>query len=71
MNLFNRTQNGYVMVCLYVDNTLIMENNDSIFQASTLRLRSKFEMKDLDVASIILGIKISRTCDDIIFSRSH
>lgn len=34
-------------------------------------LKKHFEMKDMALADVILGIKISRTSDGIILSQSH
>lgn len=65
------TPNRYVMICLYVDDMLIMGNNDTIIQTTKRMLTSKFEMKDLGVADVILGIKISRISDGLILSQSH
>ena len=40
--------NGYVIVCLYVDDMLILGNNNNIILATKKMLSSKFNMKDLD-----------------------
>ena len=56
------TINGYVIVCLYVDDMLTITKK---------MLFSKFNMKDLGVADVILGIKISRTFSGLILSQSH
>ena len=55
------TNNGYVIVCLYVDDMLILGSNNYIITTTKKMLSSKFNMKDLVVADVILGIKISRT----------
>ena len=34
-------------------------------------LNSRFDMKDLGLADVILGIKIKRTLDGLILSQSH
>ena len=34
-------------------------------------LSNKFDMKDLGIADVILGIKISRTLDEFILSQTH
>ena len=57
------TNNGCVIICLYVDDLLIMGSNDDIIQATKRMLNNKFEMKDLGVADVILGIKISQSSD--------
>ena len=65
------TNNGYVIVCLYVDDMLIFCSNNYIITTTKKMLFSKFNMKDLGVADVILGIKISRTSGGLILSQSH
>lgn len=65
------TNNGCVIICLYVDDLLIMGSNDDIIQATKRMLNNKFDMKDLGVADVILGIKISKSSDGLILSQSH
>jgi transposase InsO family protein len=62
------TTSGYVIVCLYVDDMLIMGSNNDIIKATKRMLNSKFDMKDLGVADVILGIKITRTSDGLVLS---
>ena len=61
------TNNGYVIVCLYVDDMLILGSNNYIITIKKM-LSSKFNMKDLGVADFILGIKISRTSGGLVLS---
>ena len=65
------TNNGYVIVCLYVDDMLILGSNNYIITTIKKMLFSKFNMKDLGVVDVILGIKISRTSGGLILSQSH
>jgi hypothetical protein len=65
------TTSGYVIVCLYVDDMLIMGSDNDIIKATQKMLNSKFDMEDLGVADVILGIKITRTSDGLILSQSH
>jgi hypothetical protein len=65
------TTSGYVIVCLYVDDMLIMGSNNDIIKVTKKMLNSKFDMKDLGVADVILGIKITRTSDGFVLSQSH
>ena len=65
------TNNGYVIVCLYVDDMLILGSNNYIITTTKKMLSSKFNMMDLGVADVILGIKISRTSGGLILSQSH
>ena len=63
--------NGYVIVCLYVDDMLIIGSNNDIIKATKRMLTNEFEMKDLGVADVILGMKISRKFDGLVLSQSH
>ena len=63
--------NGYVIVCLYVDDMLIIGRNNDIIKATKRMLASKFDMKDLDVVDVILGMKISWKFDGLVLSQSH
>lgn len=65
------TQHGYVIVCLYVDDMLIFGSNNDMIKSTKRILTSKFDMKDLGVADVILGIKISRTAQGLVLSQSH
>ena len=56
---------------LYVDDMLIIGSNNDIIKTTKKMLTSKFGMKDLDIADVILGIKITRTSVGIILSQSH
>ena len=63
--------NGYVIVCLYVDDMLIICRNNDIIKATKRMLASKFDMKDLDAVDVILGMKIFRKFDGLVLSQSH
>ena len=65
------TANGYIIVCFYVDDMLIIGSNNDIIKATKRMLTSEFNMKDLGVADVILGMKISRKSDRLILSQSH
>jgi hypothetical protein len=65
------TYKGYVIVCFYIDDMLILGNNDHIIKSTKKILTNKFDMKNLGVADIILGIQISRTYDELLLSQSH
>ena len=58
-------------LCLYVDDMLIIDSNNDIIKATKRMLTSKFDMKDLGVADVILGIKISRKSNGLVLSQSH
>ena len=65
------TTSSYVIICLYVDDMLIMGSNNDIIKATKRMLNSKFDMKDLGVADVKLGMKISRKFDGLVLSQSH
>jgi hypothetical protein len=65
------TKSGYAIVCLYVDDMLIFGSNNDIIKATKNMLRSQFDMKDMGIADVILGIKITRTSEGIALSQSH
>ena len=64
------TERGFVIFCLYVDDILIMGSNNEIIKTTKKMFNNKFDMKDLGVAAVILGIKISKTSDRLILSQS-
>ena len=59
------TQSEYVIVCLYVDDMLIIGSNNDVIKATKKMLTNYFDMKDMDV---ILGIKITKTSSGLILS---
>ena len=65
------TTNGYAIVCLYVDDLLIIGSNNDIIKATKRMLTSEFDMKDLGVVDVILGMKISRKSDGFVLSQSQ
>jgi hypothetical protein len=48
------TDKIYVIICLYVDDMLILDNNDHIIKSTKKILTNKFDMKNLGVADVIL-----------------
>ena len=65
------TERGFVIICLYVDDILIMGSNNEVIKTTKEMFNNKFDMKDLGVADVILGIKISKTSYGLILSQSH
>ena len=64
-------EHDHVIVCLYVDDMLIIGSNINIIKKTKQMLANKFEMKDMGVTDVILGIKISRTLQELVLSQSH
>ena len=55
------TKHGYVIVCLYINDMLIIGSDDKMITSTKNMLSSRFDMKYLGLAVVILGIKIKRT----------
>jgi hypothetical protein len=52
-----------VILCLYVDDSLIFRSNLRVIEEVKRLLSNNFEMKDLGEADVILNIKLSRDSD--------
>ena len=65
------TKNDYVILCLYIDDMLIIGNDDKIVKSTKTMLSIRFDMKDMGLVDVILGVKILKTSDGLIFSQSH
>ena len=59
------------MLCLYMDNMLILYNNDHVIKSTKKMLTNKFYMKELGVAIVILGINIYKISNGLILSKSY
>ena len=64
-------ENGYIILYLYIDDVLIVDGNNKMIKSTKDMLNSRFDMKDMGPANLILGIKITRTSDGLILSQSH
>ena len=60
-----------IIFFLYVDDMLILRTNIEVIKSTKRMLSNNFYMKNLGVADVILGIKITRTPDRISPSQSH
>ncbi|KAH9671079.1 hypothetical protein KPL70_017207 [Citrus sinensis] len=65
------TENEYVILYLYVDDMLIVGSDDDMIKSTKNMLKSKFDMKDMGLADVILGFKISRVSNGLILSQTH
>lgn len=63
--------NSGVIICLYVDDMLILGTNMNVVKSANDHLSSNFDMKDIGEAEVILGIKIIRNSEGITLSQSH
>ncbi|CAL8992773.1 unnamed protein product [Prunus brigantina] len=59
------------MVCLYVDDMLTIGTNKDIINSTKKILNSSFDMKDLGLADVILGIIVKRNSVGYILTQSH
>ena len=64
-------ENECVIIYLYVDDMLIFCTSLNIVHKIKSFLASKFDMKDMGEASVILGVQIKRKSDSIILSQKH
>ncbi|XP_020258311.1 uncharacterized protein LOC109834691 [Asparagus officinalis] len=60
-----------ILLCIYVDDILLFGSNIGIINETKSILSSKFEIKDMGVADVILGLKLIRLVKDIAISQSH
>ena len=59
--VYTKFKNGkFIFLVLYVDNILLASSDVSLLLETKKFLSSKFDMKDLDEASFVLGIEIHR-----------
>ena len=47
-------ENGYIILCLYVDDILIVSSDDEMIKSTKNMLNSRFDMKDMGLADVIL-----------------
>ena len=60
-----------VIVCLDVDDMLIMGSDKDVINKTKKMLHSSFDMKDLGQADVILGIQIKRNSEGYVLTQSH
>ena len=60
-----------VIICLYVDDMLIFGTDQEQVDSTKEFLSSKFAMKDIGEADVILGIRIKRNGKEISLSQCH
>ena len=54
-------ENVCIIVCIYVDDMLTLGTNIEIIKSTKRMLSNSFDMKDLGVTDIILGISLSQS----------
>ena len=65
------TKNCYIILCLYVDDVLIIGSDDKMVKSTKNMLSTRFDMKEMGLANVILWVKILRTSDGLVLSRSY
>ncbi|CAL2238149.1 unnamed protein product [Prunus armeniaca] len=65
------TSNSCAIICLYVDDDMLMGTNLEIVTETKAFLESIFDMKDMGIANVIHGIKITRDSDGIGLSQTN
>lgn len=66
-----KTEEYIVVICLYVDDMLIISTTLDGISKTKSYLSSNFKMKDLGEVDTILGVKVRRTNDQISLSQAH
>ncbi|GJW67262.1 zinc finger, CCHC-type containing protein [Tanacetum coccineum] len=67
---FDESGKGFI-ICLYVDDMLIFDTDQVQVDLTKEFLSSKFSMKDMGEADVILGIRIKHESNGIAISQSH
>lgn len=57
---YKHVGNHFIYVVLYVDDMLLDGNNMEVIKEVKMQLSSKFNMKDLSAANLILGMEIKK-----------
>ena len=65
------TKNFYIILCLYVDEVLIIGSDDKMVKSTKTMLSIRFDMKEMGLANVILRVKILRTSDGLVLSQSY
>ncbi|GKB53533.1 zinc finger, CCHC-type containing protein [Tanacetum coccineum] len=60
-----------VIICLFVDDMLILKTDQNQVDKTKKFLSSRFSMKDMGEVDVILGIKIKRKNKGIVITQSH
>lgn len=68
---YKETQNGYAILCLHVNDKLIVGGDDQMVKSTKIMLNLRFDMKNIGLENVILGIKILRTLEGFNLNQSH
>nr|GEX82754.1 zinc finger, CCHC-type [Tanacetum cinerariifolium] len=67
----NGTIDKYKARLVIKDDMLIVGRNDNMIQSTKGMLRSRFDMKDMGLAHVILGVKITRNQNGLMLNQTH
>ncbi|XP_022880403.1 uncharacterized protein LOC111397630 [Olea europaea var. sylvestris] len=63
---------GFMIVCLYVDDLILIGNNENMFDEFKRMMAQEFEMTDIGLMSYYLGIEVKQNGDNIfIFQEAY
>lgn len=65
------TLSSFIIICLYVDDMLIMTSDHDITMTTKNMLTKNFDMKDMGITNIILGIDITKIIEGIVHGLIH
>ena len=70
--LYVKIKNGDILiVCIYVDDSIFMESNPSMFEKFKKAMIKEFEMIDIGLMSYYLGIEVKQKQDGIFISQQN
>ena len=61
----------YIILGLYVDDIIIVNSKDKVIQSIKDMLTLNFDIKDMGLEDVILGVKITRISDILVFSQTR
>ncbi|KAK6158984.1 hypothetical protein DH2020_006298 [Rehmannia glutinosa] len=64
------TPDSFIIVCLYVDDMLIMGSTRELIMRTKNMLKDNFDMKDLGLADVILGLQVKQLKDGTFISQT-
>jgi hypothetical protein len=66
-----KTKRGIVIIVIYVDDLIIIRNNDADISDLKIFLKQKFEMKNMGELHYFLGIEIIQSPKGIWYCKSN
>jgi hypothetical protein len=66
-----QNKNDYVILCLYVDDIMILGSNNQVINITTSFLSENFDTKDFSLVNVILNIKLLKNNNSFALTQSH